>query len=137
VAEQLPDDVVEFLRKPNPSVMATLGKDGRPVAVATWYLFEDDGRILLNLDAGRVRLGHIRRDPRVALDVLAFPAWGTHVALELVINEIVEDADLSNVDRIARHYTGEGYYNRVPTRVSVYGEIQHWMGWGDFKTAKA
>jgi PPOX class probable F420-dependent enzyme len=137
MTEQLPDDVRDFLRKPNPSVMATLGKDGRPVAVATWYLLEDDGRILLNLDAGRVRLGHIRRDPRVALDVLDFPAWGTHVALELVISEIVEDPDLSNVDRIARHYTGEGYANRERPRVSVYGDIQKWMGWGVFKSTRA
>ncbi len=135
MAQPLPDDVVDFLRKPNPSVMATLGKDGRPVAVATWYLLEDDGRILLNLDAGRVRLGHIRRDPRVALDVLAFPGWYTHVALELVISEIVEDQDLGNIDRMSKQYTGNEYSNRERPRVSVYGDIQSWMGWGDFRSA--
>ena len=59
----------EFLAKPNPSVMATLRKDGTPVTVATWYLLEGD-RIRFNLDGSRVRLQHLKRDPRVSLTVL-------------------------------------------------------------------
>ena len=59
----LPQNVLELLAQPNPAVMATLAADGRPVAVATWYLLEPDGSILLGLDAARVRLNHVRRDP--------------------------------------------------------------------------
>ncbi|WP_246018100.1 pyridoxamine 5'-phosphate oxidase family protein [Amnibacterium kyonggiense] len=29
--------ISDFLRRPNPAVMATLANDGRPVTVATWY----------------------------------------------------------------------------------------------------
>ncbi len=56
----LPQSVVDLLKLPNPAVMATVAADGRPVTVATWYLLEDDGRVLLNLDATRARLKHLR-----------------------------------------------------------------------------
>jgi hypothetical protein len=36
---------------------------------ATWYDW-DDGRILVNMDFERLRLTHMRRDPRVAVAVL-------------------------------------------------------------------
>ncbi|HEX6675936.1 MAG TPA: pyridoxamine 5'-phosphate oxidase family protein, partial [Actinomycetes bacterium] len=65
----LPDSLVELLRRPNPAVMATVRPDGAPISVATWYLWED-GRVLLNLDAGRKRLEHLRANPRVSLTVL-------------------------------------------------------------------
>src|ERR1700712_2855074 len=109
--------------------MATLAKDGRPVTVATWYLLEDDGSILLNLDAERVRLGHIRRDPRIALDALDFSDWYTHVALQLVATEIFDDPDLAGIDRLSVQYTGHEYSNRDRPRVSVRAEIQSWLGW--------
>jgi hypothetical protein len=47
--------------------MATVAADGRPVTVATWYLVEEDGTVLLGLDATRARLKHLRDDPRVSL----------------------------------------------------------------------
>jgi hypothetical protein len=59
---ELTPEVVDLLRRPNPAVMATLRPDGAPVTVATWYLW-DKGRFLLNLDAARARLVHLRRDP--------------------------------------------------------------------------
>src|SRR5690606_14606112 len=72
----LPAEAVDLLRRANPCVMATLRSDGSPVSTATWYLWED-GRVLLNLDEGRVRLKHLRRDPRVTLTVLAEDDWYT------------------------------------------------------------
>src|ERR1700709_2150722 len=74
----LPDNVRELLAQPNPAVMATSAADGRPVTVATWYLMEPDGRMLLGLDAGRARLSHLRRDPRVSLTALVSDDWYTH-----------------------------------------------------------
>ena len=65
-----PDDVRALLAKPNPAVVSTLRSDGQPVSVATWYLLEDDDRVLLNMDHTRVRLQHLRRDPRLTLTVL-------------------------------------------------------------------
>ena len=128
----LPDDVRSFLERPNPAVMATLAKDGRPVSVATWYLLEPDGRVLLNLDNERVRLAHIRRDPRIALTVLDGANWGTHVSLQLTVVDVSDDSDLSDIDALAVHYTGGKYPDRDRPRVSARAEIRSWHGWGAF-----
>jgi PPOX class probable F420-dependent enzyme len=129
----LPDHVIELLRRPNPAVMATVAADGRPVTVATWYLFEDDGRILLGLDATRARLKHMRRDPRISLTVLADDNWYTHVSLQGRVDSITDDEGLRDIDRLARHYTGNGYPNRESPRVSAQVSIERWHGWGKMR----
>ena len=128
--EPLPQRVLDLLRLPSPAVMATVAADGRPVTVATWYLLEDDGRVLLNLDARRARLKHLRTDPRVSLTVLAPDDWYTHVSLQGRVVEITDDTDLGGIDRLARHYTGGAYPNRESPRVSVLVEIERWHVWG-------
>ncbi|MET1051031.1 MAG: TIGR03618 family F420-dependent PPOX class oxidoreductase [Mycetocola sp.] len=125
----LPVSLQHFLEKPNPAVMATTTKDGRPVTVATWYQLEPDGRILVNLDAERVRLRHLRRDPRFALDVLDAGNWYTHVALRLDVVEIMDDTHMSDIDALSEHYVGAPYDNRTRPRVSVRASITDWMGW--------
>jgi PPOX class probable F420-dependent enzyme len=129
----LPDRALDLLRRPNPAVMATLAADGRPVSVATWYLLEDGGRILLNLDAGRARLEHLRRDPRLSLTVLAGDDWYTHVSLQGRVVSITDDEDLRDIDRLSRHYTGNPYSNRERRRVSARMEIDRWHGWGELR----
>ena len=130
----LPDRVVELLRRPNPAVMATVAADGRPVTVATWYLLEDDGRVLLGLDAERARLEHMRREPRISLTVLDGDDWYTHVSVQGRVVSIVDDEGLRDIDRLAVHYTGKPYANRQRPRVSAQVEIDRWHGWGAFRT---
>ena len=124
----LPDDVRAFLARPHPAVMATLGPNG-PVTVATWYLWED-GRVLVNLDESRKRLEHLRADPRVSLTVLADGDWYTHVSAQGRVVDLHDDADLADIDRIARHYTGGPYRRRDRGRVSVWIDVDRWHGWG-------
>lgn len=126
----LPDDVRAFLARPNPAVVATVRADGAPVTVATWYLLEDDGRVLVNMDEGRKRLEHLRRDPRISLTVLDGGDWYTHVSLQGRVVELVEDADLTDIDRLSTHYTGRPYPARDRGRVSARVEVQRFHGWG-------
>lgn len=128
-AAPLPADVAALLARPNPAVMATLASDGRPVTVATWYLLDEDGTVLLNLDAGRSRLAHLRRDPRVSLTALD-DDWYTHVSVQGEVVSIADDADLVDIDRLSRHYTGRAYPVRDRPRVSVHVRIDRWHGWG-------
>jgi PPOX class probable F420-dependent enzyme len=76
----VPAEVDEFLRRPNPAVVASVRGDGSPHTVATWYDW-DDNRALLNMDETRLRLRFMRRDPRVALTVLDAEGWYRHVSL--------------------------------------------------------
>jgi PPOX class probable F420-dependent enzyme len=125
----VPQNVLDLLAKPNPAVMATLAADGRPVTVATWYLLEPDGTVLLGLDAGRARLDHLRRDPRVSLTALAQDDWYTHVSVQGRVLSIVDDEGLRDIDRLSHHYTARPYRNRERPRVSVHVEIERWHGW--------
>jgi PPOX class probable F420-dependent enzyme len=131
----LPDQIRQLLEKPNPAVMVTLRASGQPVSVATWYVLDGD-RILVNLDQGRKRLKHLRRDPRVAMTVLDGDDWYTHVSVQGRVAEIKEDPDLIDIDRIARHYTGNGYQVRSRKRISAWIEIDRWHGWGAAKDAR-
>ncbi|MEH3076304.1 MAG: TIGR03618 family F420-dependent PPOX class oxidoreductase [Quadrisphaera sp.] len=126
----MPADVLELFRKPNPAVMATVAKDGRPVTVATWYLLDDDGRLLLGLDASRARLKHLTDDGRVSLTALAEGDWYTHVSVQGRVVEVRDDEGLAGIDRISRHYTGDDYPNRTSPRVLVWVELDRWHGWG-------
>jgi PPOX class probable F420-dependent enzyme len=114
--------------------MATVAADGRPVSVATWYLLEDDGRVLLGLDAKRARLKHMKKDPRVSLTVLDGEDWYTHVSLQGRVVSIVDDEGLRDIDRISEHYTGKPYSNRERPRVSAHVEIDRWHAWGALRT---
>ena len=124
----IPEHLVKLLELPNHAVMATVRPDGAPVSVATWYLW-DGGRILLNLDAGRKRLDHMRTDPRVSLTVLDGDSWYRHISLQGTVT-LSPDDHLSGIDRLATHYTGGPYRNRERPRVNAWLEIESYHAWG-------
>jgi PPOX class probable F420-dependent enzyme len=130
--EPLPDDVRELLAKPNPAVITSLRPDGQPVSVATWYVY-DGTRILVNMDESRKRLAYLRGDPRVSLTALDEHSWYTHVSVQGRVAEFADDPDLTDIDRLSRHYTGEPYPTRDRRRVSAWIDIESWHGWGAAK----
>ncbi|MFB6707225.1 PPOX class F420-dependent oxidoreductase [Streptomyces sp. NPDC056333] len=128
----LPDEAVAMLKKANPAVITTLRPDGQPVSTPTWYLW-DDGRVLVNMDEGRKRLEHIRRDPRVSLTVLDEAGWYTHISIIGRVAETRPDEGLADIDRLAHQYMGNDYPMRDRDRVSAWIEIERWHGWGTLK----
>ena len=92
------------------------------------YLWES-GRVLVNMDEGRKRLQFMRRDPRVSLTVLGKDSWYHQVSLRGKVVSIEEDAGLSDIDRISRHYTAEAYSDRDRRRYSARIEVAAWWGW--------
>jgi PPOX class probable F420-dependent enzyme len=126
----VPAHIDEFLRKPNPAVVASLRPDGSPHTVATWYDWED-GLVLLNMDESRLRLGFMRRDPRVALTILADESWYSHVSLIGRIVRIEDDPELTDIDRLARRYTGKPFETRDHKRISAWMEPERWHDWLD------
>ena len=127
----LPEEHLALLAKPNPSIIGTVTPDGAPNTVATWYLWED-GRALVNMDEGRKRLAYLRQEPRVSLTVLDGDQWYRHVTLHGRIT-LTDDADLKDIDRIARHYTGRPYARRDRDRVSGWIEVDSWHAWNGGK----
>ena len=132
----LPPAALELLRRPNPAVIAVLMPDGQPMSVATWYLIEEDGRVLVNMAAERARVAWMRRDGRVSLTALDGEAWYTHVSVSGRVVEWREDPELVDIDRLSTHYTGRAYANRERPRVSALVEVDRWHGWGAASAAE-
>jgi PPOX class probable F420-dependent enzyme len=126
----MPAKTLDLFRNANPAVVAVAMPDGQPMSVATWYLVEDDGRVLVNMDAGRARVAWMRHDARVALTALKDGEWYTHVSIRGRVVQWRDDPDLTDIDRLSRHYTGNPYRVRDRARVSALIEVEHWHGWG-------
>ena len=124
-----PLELQELLRQPNPCVVATIRPDGELHTAATWYEWADEGLVLLNMNASRKRLGHMRADPRVALTILAADDWYQHVSLIGRVRELRPDPDLADIDRIARHYTGSSFRDRQRDSWTAVIEVRSWHGW--------
>jgi hypothetical protein len=85
--------------------------------------------VLLNMDQSRRRLDYLRRDRRVALTVLDEGSWYRHVSLIGRVAAVERDADLHDIDRLARRYTGKPYANRERRSWSAWVEVKRWHGW--------
>ncbi|MER6562213.1 pyridoxamine 5'-phosphate oxidase family protein [Streptomyces griseorubiginosus] len=125
----LPEAALAFLRKPNPAVMATVTAKGRPVSVATWYLIEDDGLLMLCMNADRARLKHLQNNGHVSLTVLGADDFGTHVSVQGHVVSIKPDEGLADIDRLSRHFLGKDYPARDNPLVTVHVAIDRWFGW--------
>jgi len=128
-APPLPPELDDFLVQPNPAVIATVRPDGSPHAVPTWYEWLD-GRVLVNMDESRSRLGHLRRDPRVAITILDAGSWYSHILIRGTVVEIRPDPDLADIDRLARRYLGRPHRDRGRRSITALIESEYWFDWG-------
>ncbi len=69
MAAELSEQARAFLREKRFAVLGTINADGSPHLTVMWYILEDDGTILMNTKAGRLKDRHMRRDPRVSVCV--------------------------------------------------------------------
>jgi PPOX class probable F420-dependent enzyme len=121
----LPPEVVEFLKQPNAAVISTVRSDGAPYSAATWYDW-DDGRVLVNMDFERLRLSHMRREPRVALTVIELGDWYHAVTILGRVVDIRDDDGLADIDRLSQRYRGSPYSTRDRKRVTALIEPERW-----------
>ena len=126
----LPPELIEFLGRPNPAVIATVRPDGSPHAVPTWYEWQG-GRVLVNMDESRARLAHLRGEPRVALTILNGPDWYSHLLIRGTVVEIRPDPDLADIDRLAQRYAGRPHRDRNRKSVTAVIEPETWFVWGE------
>ncbi len=125
----LPPRVAALLRGPNPAVISTIHSDGGPMSVASWYELQDDGRILVSMDAARKRLAYLRADPRVSLTVLD-PDDDWHISIRGEVVELGDDEGLRDIDRLAQRYMGRPFEPRDRPRVNAWIAPRAWHGWG-------
>ena len=55
-------------------------------------------------------------------------SWYRHITLHGTAT-LKDDPDREDIDRIARHYTGNAYANRDDGRVNAWIEVESWHAW--------
>ena len=99
----------KLMREPAYCQLATLMPDGAPQSTQVWV--ETDGEhILVNTAEGRQKVNNVRRDPRVALNVVdPTNAWRIASVRGRVVDVTTEGADRL-IDELAKKYLNEEAY---------------------------
>lgn len=130
----VPDDIDALLAQPNYAVIASVRPDGKPHSAVTWYDWED-GRVLLTHDASRLRLQYLRANPDVSLTVIDGTDFLRHVTVTGRVDEIYEDGDFSDANRMAQRYFGTQYPDQERPRVSAWFTVETWHSWDGLSRA--
>lgn len=109
----------KLLREPAFCQVATVMPDGSPQITQVWVDTDGD-HILINTSERRQKVRNVRRDPRVAVNVVdPKNAWRIASVRGRVVEVTTEGAD-DLIDRLAFKYIGqEKYPSRQPGEVRV------------------
>jgi PPOX class probable F420-dependent enzyme len=89
--------------------LATLMPDGSPQVTPVWVDF--DGRyVLVNTAEGRQKARNIRRDPRIAIDVVGQGNPYAFASVRGRVAEITSEGAEEHIDRLAKKYLGRDKY---------------------------
>ncbi len=117
MSTEIPPNILAFLEAMKvPGVLATIGRDGGPVASAVWFMV-DGGDVVVSTPAARPKARNARANPLVSfvVDTRERPYRG--VAIEGVA--VVEgDAGCTTMRRIAARYLGEPVPAWMEERIS-------------------
>ncbi len=109
MAGQMSEGVRKLFEEANFAHLATLMPDGSPQVTPVWVDF--DGRhILVNTAEGRQKPRNIRRDPRVAIDVLRHESPYAFASVRGRVVEITREGAEEHIDRLAKKYLGRDSY---------------------------
>jgi PPOX class probable F420-dependent enzyme len=105
---KLTDDVKALVRGANFAHLATLLPDGSPQNAPVWVDLDGD-RILICTGEGSLKARNTRRDPRVALSIVAHDNPYVEAQLRGRVVERRPDADFAIMDRVSHKYTGKPF----------------------------
>lgn len=106
--------------------LATLMKDGSPHSIPLWVAVEGE-RLVLFTEADTLKDRNLRRDPRVAISVVAADnPYSMAFVRGTAVERIDGDDALAYVDRISRLYTGEPYGMREGLAVWFIEPTKAW-----------
>ena len=109
MAAQLPEAAQKLFREPNFAHLATIMPDGSPQVTAVWVDF--DGKyILVNTAEGRRKPNNIRRDPRVAIDVIGQQEPYNMATVRGRVVELTYEGADDHIDKMAKKYLGQDKY---------------------------
>ena len=104
----LPEPLLDLLRRPSPCFLATLMPDGSPQMTQTWV--DTDGRnILVNTVEGFQKVRNMERDPRVAVNVADPDDPSRYFSVRGRVVDITTQGAADHIESLAQRYLGGPY----------------------------
>jgi len=106
---QLPDEVLALLREPSYAQLATLMPDGSPQVTQVWI--ETDGEhVIVNTAVGHQKERNVRRDPRVAINLVDPNDQARQAAIRGQVVELTTEGAEDQINALAKKYMGVDEY---------------------------
>lgn len=104
----LPEKLVELLRKPSLCFITTIMPDGSPQISETWV--DTDGEhIIINTVDGFQKVRNVARDSRVAVAIADAENPSRYFAVRGRVLEVTEKGGAEHIDKLAHKYLGGPY----------------------------
>lgn len=105
----LSDEVLALLREPSYAQLATLMPDGSPQVTQVWI--ETDGEhIIINTAVGHQKERNVRRDPRVAINLVDPNDQARQAAIRGQVVEMTTEGAADQINALAKKYMGVDEY---------------------------
>jgi PPOX class probable F420-dependent enzyme len=109
MAGQMSEGVRRLFEEANFGHLATLMPDGSPQVTAVWVDY-DGTHILVNTAEGRQKPRNVRRDPRVAIDIIRQGSEYAFAQVRGRVVEITSEGAEEHIDKLAKKYLGRDKY---------------------------
>ena len=118
------NEVRQLLLGKNFASFATLMKDGSPHVAPTWIDY-DEGMVLINTAAGRIKEKNVNSDNRIALSIYENSNPYNMVSIRGTVEEVTEKGADSHIDKLAKRYLGvDSYPFRSPEEKRIVLRIK-------------
>jgi PPOX class probable F420-dependent enzyme len=119
----IPEEYLDLFQKRAFAHLATVMEDCSPQVTPVWIDF-DGTHILVNSARGRVKDRNMRRDPRVAIEIIDPDDPYRYFQVQGKVVEITEEGAADHIDKMAQKYLGkERYPNRHPGETRVLYKV--------------
>lgn len=105
----IPEEYLDLFEKRAFAHLATLMEDGSPQVTPVWIDF-DGTYILVNSARGRVKDRNMRRDPRVAIEIIDPDDPYRYFQVQGKVVDITEEGAADHIDKMAQKYMGKERY---------------------------
>jgi PPOX class probable F420-dependent enzyme len=122
--QTIPQEYLDLFKKPAFAHLATLMPDGSPQVTPVWVDY--DGKfILVNTARGRQKDRNMKRDARVAIEIMDPDNPYRYIQVRGKVADITIEGANQHIDKLSKKYTGnEHYQNHRPGEVRVIYKIK-------------
>lgn len=106
---QLSDEVLALLREPSYAQLATLMPDGSPQVTQVWIDIDGE-HIIINTAVGHQKERNVRRDPRVAINLVDPNDQARQAAIRGQVVEMTTEGAAEQINALAKKYLGMDHY---------------------------